>query len=123
MNIQACGNWKFLFQLYETPFFIAFDHQEKLIIVTIRGTLSLYVSYSSLYYNSLLAFPSDRYRQKVGLAGPWERATLTRQRESASPGTRTRWLMKRPTAQLGGARMKRDSRAWHHGRRGVYIYN
>ena len=46
-----------------------------------------------------------RNRQK---AGPWELASLTRRREPASPVTRTRRQMKRPTAQHGDARMKRD---------------
>ena len=35
-------------------------------------------------------------------------ATLTRRREPALPVTCTRRLMKRPTAQHGGARMERD---------------
>ena len=56
------------------------------------------------------SFPC-RYRQKAGFAGPWEPATLTRHREPASLVTRTRRVMKRPTAQHGGARIKRDGYA------------
>ena len=59
------------------------------------------------------SFPC-RYRQKTDYAGPWERKTLTRRREPVSLVTRTRRLMKQPTAQHGGARNKRDRRAWHH---------
>ena len=47
-----------------------------------------------------------RYRQNTGFAGPWEWATLTRRREPSSPVTRTHRLMKQPTAQHGGVRMK-----------------
>ena len=48
-------------------------------------------------YNTY-SFPC-RSRQKAGFAGPRERAMLTRRWESASPVTRTRRLMKRPTAK------------------------
>ena len=62
------------------------------------------------------------YRYKVGFAGPWEPATLTRRWEPALPVTRTRRLIKWPTAQHDGTRMKRDSREWHLGCSAVYIY-
>ena len=52
-----------------------------------------------------------RYWQKAGFAVPWDRATLTRRREPVSPVTRTRRLMKWPTAQHGGARIECDRRA------------
>ena len=54
-----------------------------------------------LWWPYVTASPLDWYRQKAGFASPLERATLTRRREPASPLTR-------PTAQHGGALMKRD---------------
>ena len=57
-----------------------------------------------IYIIYLLAFSPCRYRQK---AGPWEQAALTRRWEPASPVTRTRRQMKRPTAH-GDACIERD---------------
>ena len=34
-----------LLQIGETPFFVALDHENKRVVVAIRGTLSLQVSY------------------------------------------------------------------------------
>ena len=64
--------------------------------------LSIYIGYiasvscdlaNDCIVNSYIVtrFPC-RYWQKAGFAGPWERAMLTRQRESASPVMRTRQL-------------------------------
>ena len=59
---------------------------------------------------------------EAGFAGPWKPATRTHWREPTSPVTRTRQLMKRPTAQHGGARMERDG-CVTISHTGVYIYN
>ena len=56
----------------------------------------------------LLAFPAEIGRKPALPARAWEPATRTRRREPASPVTRTRRLIKRPTAQHGGARVERD---------------
>ena len=60
---------------------------------------------SDVYIYNLLASPVVIGRIK---ASPWELESLTRRREPVSPVTRTRWQMKRPTAQHGDVRMKRD---------------
>ena len=64
----------------------------------------------------LLAFPADIGRKQ---ASP---ARGSRQRVHTSPVKSTRRLMKRPTAQHGGARMDRDG-CVTISRTGVYIYN
>lgn len=33
-------------QVYETPFFVAVDHEKKKVVISIRGTLSLKVNFS-----------------------------------------------------------------------------
>ena len=65
----------------------------------------LFCIINAIYHIQYTSFPC-RYRQNTGFAGPWEWATLTRRREPSSPVTRTHRLMKQPTAQHGGARMK-----------------
>ena len=60
---------------------------------------------NAIYHIQYTSFPC-RYRQNTGFAGSWEWATLTRRREPSSPVTRTHRLMKQPTAQHGGTRMK-----------------
>ena len=59
---------------------------------------SLFQVYVGRENLSTHSFPC-RYQQKADFAGPLEPATLTRRREKATPVTRTRRLMKQPTAQ------------------------
>ena len=40
----------YVFQLYETPFFVCMDHDKRAVVVTIRGTLSLQVQKETLQY-------------------------------------------------------------------------
>ena len=87
-----------------------------------------------LVYNFIitLTFSADIGRKPASPArAPWEPATLKRRQEPASPVLRRRQLMKRPTAQHGGARtMESDSMGRIErdnpktiNRSGVYIYN
>lgn len=38
-------------QVYETPFFVAVDHEKKKVVISIRGTLSLKVNFSFLCFS------------------------------------------------------------------------
>lgn len=51
-------------QVYETPFFVAVDHEKKKVVISIRGTLSPKVNFSFLILSLKYSPPPSKHQQK-----------------------------------------------------------
>lgn len=51
----------FSIQVYETPFFVAVDHEKKKVVISIRGTLSPKVNFSFLILSLKYSSPPSKH--------------------------------------------------------------